>query len=624
MKKGFFYFLFMVFLFTAKITYAQIKTQTSKHKAPKIEKQNHCSKTEFSPVLVHHGSNPHYNSNLSNSSKSATNKGKSNFKSSKNVAMPSIIQGFEDQFDAYSIPNDDALAVANNGNLITMRNSIITFYNDSLQLQRTQGLHTFTASICDVDNKYDPRVVYDQQEDKFIVVMLSGFDHVSSKIIVCFSETNDPMGNWNFYSIPGNILNDSSWSDYPIVALNNNELFITVTNFADMSSFDTWDFYGCRVVQMNKFQGYQGQTEVDYAYHVVNPGYAVDYPSAIYYYNVAPVRWAKNLGGPNMYFVSTLDCNYKDEITDIYPPKDTVFLVEFTGSMDDEDFEIRSHYLQSSILYGLSFETPQPGNHALKTNYNTIKDAVMSDSVIHFVFNSIDYENNQAGFMHGKIRNFSDNPSLEMTMISSDTMGIAFPSIAHTGTSAGDESLMIGFNYTSPNSFPSNACMWYDNGSYSDILVLKQGIGWMNMTSAIAERWGDFTTMQLKYNEPHIVYFTGSFGRVGRTRTWVSKIFVPIHGLSTEKFDLPKNEIRVFPNPVQENVNLHFSIEKTQACTFELYDINGQLVAKLLNAKVKKGENQFVFDISHLSQGVYVLKIKGNLGFEKSEKVVKH
>ncbi|MBN2778641.1 MAG: T9SS type A sorting domain-containing protein [Bacteroidales bacterium] len=612
--------LISILIFISIPLFSQINV-TTKRSFAKKESKTSTDKPDYMPVLIN---NPNLNANFQSEKGSIQEHdyyGESKFSTSKEVELPFIMAGFQDAYDGYSVPNDNTIAVSNSGYMITMRNSKISFYNDTLGLIQTQSLDSFTESLGLPHDKYDPRVIYDYDQDRFVVVMLSGFNYSTNDIIVCFSSSDNPEDEWFFYTISGNFLDDETWSDFPIIAVNSEELFITVTNFADMTSFNSWDFYGCRIIQMDKFAGYNGEENIGFAYHVVDPGFNQPLPSVIYYYNVAPVRPGKTMYGPQMYFVSTLDCPYQDIETQEWPSNDTLFLVKFSGKYDSEDFEITSKYLQTEISYGLSHETPQPSGHALKTNYNTIKDALIENDIIHFVLNSIDYNNSRAGILYGRITDPDGESTVESDMISFDTLGIAFPSIAFVGKNSVDQKIIIGFNYASEELYPGNACIVYDNGNYSDILVLKPGVGVMNMTASNTERWGDFTTIQQRYNNPEIVYFTGSYGSAGKTRTWVSQLSFGENnqGFDNNNFYSPAN---VYPNPVSDFIIVNFDIPTYQICTFTLYDINGKLIHEIIRDKAKPGINQFSFSIKALSQGTYILNISGDKGYKSEHKII--
>lgn len=83
--------------------------------------------------------------------------------------------------------------------------------------------------------------------------------------------------------------------------------------------------------------------------------------------------------------------------------------------------------------------------------------------------------------------------------------------------------------------------------------------------------------------------------------------------LSNEEFNL--NEIKVYPNPVKDN--LYWQGE-TGWTSYEVYSLLGQKVAE---GKIEVGQNQI--NISPLTKGIYVLKCSDNSGNEKVFKISK-
>ncbi|MBI5541145.1 MAG: fibronectin type III domain-containing protein [Bacteroidia bacterium] len=67
------------------------------------------------------------------------------------------------------------------------------------------------------------------------------------------------------------------------------------------------------------------------------------------------------------------------------------------------------------------------------------------------------------------------------------------------------------------------------------------------------------------------------------------------------------NEIKVYPNPAKDNVNIEINLKNKTDITFCLYSISGQVIKE----KMIQGQN-FIkesFDISEVSSGIYYLKI---------------
>jgi hypothetical protein len=147
------------------------------------------------------------------------------------IPDPSILRSFKGNLFSNSAPNDNTLAISNTGQLISAINTNIYFYdvlNDSLL--KSMSLNNFSAPLTGISNhQYDPKLLYDPQQNRFIIVFLAGASSdTKTDIVVGFSETSDMLGAWHVYSLPGNPLNDTSWTDYPAIALTEDELFITV------------------------------------------------------------------------------------------------------------------------------------------------------------------------------------------------------------------------------------------------------------------------------------------------------------------------------------------------------------------------------------------------------------
>jgi hypothetical protein len=608
-----------LFIFSfSRIGFAQLQYSTKLGKVSKIATVKvEDEKKDYMPGVIHVSNNANQSAEI-NPSNSATKLSKS-FKQTKDIEKPMLIGGFEGVYDGTSVPNDDAIAVSNEGIIVVARNSRIAFYDRNFDILDFKTLASFTSPLGIVGSKYDPRLMYDTEENRFILVLLSGFDYETSQIIIAVSSTNNPMDDWHFYSIPGNFLEDNTWSDYPVIAVNQNELFVQVTNFANMDGFDTWDYYGSRIIQMDKFQLYNGAESIEYAYHTINPGFAVDTPSTIYYYNVSPVKAGKDLYGPNMYFLSSLDCPSPDTLNDVFPPNDTIFLVEFTNTYNHPDFEIKSTLLTSPIEYAIAGPTPQPEGHFLQTGYNTIKDSFFAHDFIQFTMNSKDFNTENVGVFHGIIRDVGNTNQLSAQMISSDTLGLAYGSLVYVGEDVSDMSSFIGMNYVSENLYPGNLCIRYENGEYSEYQILKQGESVMDMTDSEAERWGDFTTMQLRPDNPEVAYFIGSFGRTNRTKSYASVIATKPQAVVEQQ--IVKN-FELYPNPATDFVKIEFELSQNQVCCFKLYDSVGKLIDEIYTHRVKAGKNLFSFNTSSLDIGIYHLIIEGDAGFSVSEKLV--
>jgi len=83
----------------------------------------------------------------------------------------------------------------------------------------------------------DPKIIYDQYENRWVVVSNGNPTQIDGTnnnwVLVGISQTNDPTGNWNLYSILTNAGVDAGkWADFPGLGLDPNNVIITENMFA--------------------------------------------------------------------------------------------------------------------------------------------------------------------------------------------------------------------------------------------------------------------------------------------------------------------------------------------------------------------------------------------------------
>jgi hypothetical protein len=74
--------------------------------------------------------------------------------------------------------------------------------------------------------------------------------------------------------------------------------------------------------------------------------------------------------------------------------------------------------------------------------------------------------------------------------------------------------------------------------------------------------------------------------------------------------DINKNTVSVYPNPVTENLTVSMDFKKAE--TAEIYTLEGR---KISESNINTNNN--VINVSKLSKGVYLLRIKGTDIVEK-------
>lgn len=211
--------------------------------------------------------------------------------------------------------NNDTIIVADTLVLIdTMEVLIDTLLaQDTFIDENETSLTNFASDLGNYSQAFDPKVEYDPIHDRFIMVFLNGYTPQTSNAIMAFSQTNNPQEGWNFYELPGNPLDDATWTDYPMLAITKDEVFLTLNLLVG----DNWvtGFVQTIIWQMDKLTAYEGgemdtnlwsQTNLD----------------GIPIRNSIPVQGGSDMYGPNLFLLSNRNF---DEVND------TIFLMEITG-----------------------------------------------------------------------------------------------------------------------------------------------------------------------------------------------------------------------------------------------------------------------------------------------------
>lgn len=526
------------------------------------------------------------------------------------VPQPVQLKGFKANI-TQGTPNDNDIAVSNAGIICSVVNTNMNILNDTGKVLSSRTLSSIAKGITNLNRTYDPRVIYDPEADRFILVFMQGSTSKDTRIIVGFSQTNDPALNWNFYTIPGNIFGDSSWSDYPIIAISNHELFLTVNRLKDNTYWKN-GFIESFIWQMDKDNGYKGDTLNQKVY------YDIKYNNKPIW-SICPAKGGSKLYGPTMQFFSIRP----DQLWN-----DTVFVHEITNTIKSGKAELKFRVAKADNHYGLQPNAFQPNGKKLQTNDARILSAMYENGIFYMVGNSVDARYNAAGFYLITIDNYWSNDSLnaKLQIISSDTMDYGYPSIAYCGGGLGDNSAMITCSHVSPRTFPGNSLVYVDrNLNPSTPAIMKLGESNILLIGDSVERWGDYSGIQRKYNDLGKVFYNGSFGYNNDNRTWVGISKNTDSKLGNDELinlrNEQLNEVCIYPVPAKEYVNIDFTNEEKKVLNFVLIDMQGKETL-LLTERAKAGLNRFVFNALNLNNGYYQLVIKDGETIVHSKKIM--
>ncbi len=153
------------------------------------------------------------------------------------------------------IPPDCHAAVGTT-HVVQVVNSNIAFYDKTNGTQTfAQSSSTFFSGLGAPSFQFDPRVVYDQYNDRFILIFLAlDTGNSISQILIATSDDGNPNGTWNRFVINSavNINGTNSWLDYPMVGYTGDAFVVSgnmfpfgAGGFTGIQSFviDTSDMY---------------------------------------------------------------------------------------------------------------------------------------------------------------------------------------------------------------------------------------------------------------------------------------------------------------------------------------------------------------------------------------------
>ncbi|MBS1645166.1 MAG: T9SS type A sorting domain-containing protein [Bacteroidetes bacterium] len=510
------------------------------------------------------------------------------------VATPIIVQSFVPDSNS-GIPPDNSYAISRSGVGMNAMNSRVSVINAITgQIVNVKSLNSFTSPVGlndPNDYRYDPKLIYDPEADRFIAVCLSGVNQYNH-IIVGFSKSADPTSGWNFYKFYGDYGGDSTWFDYPIISITNNELFLTGNKLVYDGSFQL-GFVRSVIYQIRKADGYNGDTLTSKIWDSVNYG---GRPIR----NIFPVNGGSSIQGPAQYFLSVRNMDVQN---------DSVFIMKIGDTIGSAGNTLTVAAYKSNLSYGFPPDGRQMNTpKKLQTNDGRVLGAFAEGSEIQFACTSVQPGSGADAIYHGRIANYKSSPVVTADFITDDTLDYAYPNLSYAGQVGGKNASIISFDYSGPTTFAGLGAVMWDGAGYSPLLKVKEGANFLFQSSSSNVRWGDYSGTQPVYGKPGNVWITGIYGKDNtRYGIWTAQLQSPfIVGVPGIKAtNVPT---KLYPNPAVHFIRLDFNLKEAARVSFRLFDLNGRLVDEVLNSNCKAGANELVFNTASLASGSYFLK----------------
>jgi uncharacterized repeat protein (TIGR01451 family) len=130
--------------------------------------------------------------------------------------------------DNTSIPPDTHGAVGPN-HVMTVLNTQVRIQSKTGTTASTVTLDAFWASLGSPVT-FDPKVLYDPYGDRWIFTACANPAAGTSAVLIGVSQTNDPTGLWNLFSVDADATN-VNWADYPSIGFNKDWIVVQMNMF---------------------------------------------------------------------------------------------------------------------------------------------------------------------------------------------------------------------------------------------------------------------------------------------------------------------------------------------------------------------------------------------------------
>lgn len=166
----------------------------------------------------------------------------------------------------------------------------------------------------------------------------------------------------------------------------------------------------------------------------------------------------------------------------------------------------------------------------------------------------------------------------------------------HIGSKGVNGPVVVNLSITGANSNQASAVFNIPRITFADTLI--NGLAYYNVHTA-TNPGGEIRSQIGKDLQPECSTLTGTY-----------------------EVDGVQLEVKVFPNPVYNELNLNFESKESFQAQVVIYDLMGrQLLANRVD--VFNGSNQVRLDVNNLSNGIYLLQVRNKEGVLFTEKVIK-
>jgi hypothetical protein len=401
----------------------------------------------------------------------------------QSVVLPVMVSTFPGgQDNGTSIPPDTSGAVGPQ-HVFNPLNDNVSIFDRHGSLLSTLPLDDFWAALGLNGSTFDPRVVYDPYEKRFVFVTMADAGQPTSSLYVAVSETSDPTQNWIADAIQ---VDDQAqgpvWLDYPSLGFTVDKVTIQVNLFTRADN----RFAGSAIYVFDKRSLYDPPHQAAVQRFILRNQGGTHVPAITYDPSVDQqyllARWSGNLQGDGFlvaYAVTGSIATGQAQINrigfiaaggatwDSFPPGDFGPQAGIANKIDVGDDRLLSVFYRNGILY-CSHTVMLPAGGAVRSAVQWWEiDATSSMSV-------------------------------NMLARVDDATGgafYAFPTLAVNS----QNDLLLGLAHFSAATHPSAAYVYRPaGGAIQPPLIFAAGGGtYFKTFNGPANRWGDYSSTQV-------------------------------------------------------------------------------------------------------------------------------
>src|SRR6266853_501532 len=118
--------------------------------------------------------------------------------------------------------------------LMTVLNTQVRIQDRTGALLSTVSMNSFWASVGN-PSAFDPKILYDPYGGRWIFAAAANGSSTASAVLIGVSQTNDPTGVWNLFSVDADATN-TTWADYTSVGFNKDWIAVNMNMFTVANS----------------------------------------------------------------------------------------------------------------------------------------------------------------------------------------------------------------------------------------------------------------------------------------------------------------------------------------------------------------------------------------------------